>query len=74
MKKCIVYGESQADADILHICHLVFYDGAAGNAPSLSVSPFSDLPLTRVYVAGARKLQEVIKHYNITGRNKRDPT
>ena len=67
LKKGIVHSDSHAEADILHMqLSSVFTDGAASNAPSLGVSPYSVLSHTVLYVSEVRTLLEIIKPYKVT--------
>ena len=68
MKNGTVHSDSQAKADILNMqFSSVFTTGNASNAPSLGVSPYSELPHITVSVAGVRKLLEDIKPHKATG-------
>ena len=68
MKNGTVHSDSQAKADILNMqFSSVFIIGNASNAPSLGVSPYSELPHITVSVAGVRKLLENIKPHKATG-------
>ena len=59
---------SQAKADILNMqFSSVFTAGNASNAPSLGVSPYSELLHITVSVAGVRTLPEAIKPHKVTG-------
>ena len=68
MKNGTIRNDSQAKSDILDMqLSSVFTDGHASNVPSLS--PYSQLPHTRVYVSRVRTLLAVIKPQTVTGRN-----
>ena len=68
VKNGTVHSDSQAEADILNKqLTLVFTIGNVSNAPSMGVSPYSELPHIKVSVAGVRTLLEAIKPHKATG-------